>query len=88
MPAIPCTELTSSASSIFSLSLISNTPQYDSRPIAIPMTNGCSTLTYPDAGVIPARPAMAPFIAATTLGFPVLIHERPTQISAEIDDAM
>ena len=57
-------------------------------PIAIPITKACSTLTNPDAGVIPARPAMAPLIVATTDGFQVLIHERPAQIKAETDDAM
>ena len=47
-----------------------------------------STLTYPDAGVIPASPAIAPLIAAITLGFPVLFHDSPTHISAETADAM
>lgn len=56
--------------------------------MAIPITKECSTLTKPDAGVIPANPAMAPLIAATTLGFPVLIQDSPTQIRAETDDAM
>jgi len=77
IPATPCTELTSSASSIFNFSLNSTTPEYEITPIAIPITNACSTLTNPDAGVIPARPAIAPLIVATTEGFPVLIHERP-----------
>lgn len=36
---------------------------------------------YPDAGVIPASPAITPFITATELGFPRIhestIHTRP-----------
>src|SRR5690242_4076592 len=87
IPATLCTELTSNASSIFNFSLKNITPRYDAIPTAIPITNACSTLTYPDAGVIPASPAIAPLIAAMTLGFPVLIHESPTHIKAEIADA-
>ena len=34
----------------------------------IPIAKACSTLTDPEIGVIPARPAMAPFIAAMMLG--------------------
>ena len=71
-----------------SFSLNSTTPEYDAIPIAIPITNECSTLTNPDAGVIPARPAIAPLIAATTLGLPVRIHESPAQINPETDDAI
>ena len=56
-------------------------------PIAIAITNACSTLTKPEAGVIPASPAIAPLIPATMDGFPVLIHEKPTQINAETDEA-
>src|SRR5574338_20881 len=54
----------------------------------MPITNECSTLTYPEAGVIPANPAIAPLIAAITLGFPVLIQESPTQMRADTADAM
>ncbi len=63
IPAMPCTELTSNASSIFSLSFRKITPKYDAIPTADPIAKACSTLTDPDIGVIPARPAMAPFIA-------------------------
>ena len=55
--------------------------------MAIPIIKACSTLTYPDAGVIPASPAIAPFIAVITLGFPVLIQASPTHINAETADA-
>src|SRR5579885_114379 len=54
----------------------------------MPKTKLCSTLTYPDAGVIPAKPAIAPLIADIILGFPVRIHDNPTQIRAEIDEAI
>ena len=64
------------------------TPEYEAKPIAIPITKECSTLTKPEAGVIPASPAIAPLIAATTLGFPVRIHESPAQINAETDEAI
>src|ERR687884_640005 len=57
-------------------------------PIPTPITKACSTLTYPEAGVIPASPAIAPFIAAITLGLLVLIQERPTHIRAETDEAI
>src|SRR5574337_345242 len=88
IPATPCTELTSNASSILRCSLKNKTARYDPIPIAIPSTNACSTLMYPDAGVMPTSPAIAPLIAAITLGLPVRIHDNPTQINAEIDDAM
>ena len=41
-----------------------------------------------NTGVIPASPAIAPLIVATTDGFPVLTHESPPQIKAETDEAM
>ncbi len=69
-------------------SLNNTTPEYDITPIAIPITNACSALTNPEAGVIPARPAIAPLMVATTDGFPVLTHESPAQIKAETDEAM
>ena len=56
--------------------------------MAIPITKECSTLTYPDAGVIPARPAIAPLTAATTEGLPVLSQDMPTHINAETEEAM
>ena len=88
IPATPWTELTSNASSIFRRSLKKITPKYDAIPTANPIANACSTLTYPEAGVIPASPAIAPFIAAITLGLWVRIQERATQTNAETDEAI
>src|SRR5919197_2860591 len=57
-------------------------------PTANPIAKACSTLTYPDAGVIPASPAIAPFIAAMILGLCVLIQESATHTRAETAEAI
>ena len=41
-------------------------------------------LMYPEAGVMPASPAITPFITATQLGLP-LIHESTIHTNAEHD---
>ena len=50
----------------------------------IPKTIVDWLLIYPDAGVIPASPAMTPFITAMQLGLP-RIHERIIHTKAEHD---
>src|SRR5579872_1712092 len=78
----------SSASSIFSFSFSIGTISDDAKPTIIPITTANSTATYPEAAVIPARPATAPLIAAITLDFRVRIQNITTQIRHDTADAI
>src|SRR5574337_19237 len=78
----------SSASSIFNFSLRTGTINDDTNPTMIPITTANSTPTYPEAGVIPARSATAPLIAAITLDFLVRIQNITTQIRHDTAEAI
>src|SRR5687767_9880038 len=84
MPVRPCTELTSSASSIFNLSLIKRIPKYEANPNTIPKKNELCAVMKPAAGVTPARPQIAPLIAAVVDGFFDLFHDSKIQTTADV----
>src|SRR5215211_2397879 len=54
----------------------------------MPRKNEFCALIKPEAGVTPARPAMAPLIAAVVDGLPERFHESAIQTRAEVDAAM
>ena len=69
-PPTPCTASTSRASSTFTTRLTMLTAKKHSTPAAKPMTSAPAGPTKPDAGVMVARPAMAPVAMPTSVGLP------------------
>lgn len=87
-PVTPCTDDTSRASSMWSLPLSSLTEPYAASPSTTPRTIDACESMYPDAGVIPARPARAPFIIPTDDGRPFWMTLQSIQAAAAVEHAI